>query len=187
MAPPLILASGSAIRRQLLTQAGVDHQVQVARIDEQMIKDAMQAEQASPRDIADALAEMKARKISEKNPGALVLGCDQVLDHRGDMLSKPQTPEQAIQQLSDLRGDRHALLSARIPSPSPPCEAACLVQEGQPVPFTLPKAVVPNTHDRAVGQASSLRTFEPGASSSSKGGKNVFGQGGLGKETNYTK
>lgn len=95
--------------------------------------------------------------------------------------SFPEGFESALQRC------RHALLSTRIPSPSPPCEAACLVQEGQPVPFTLPKAVFPNTHDRAVGQASSLRTFEPGASSSSKGGKNVFGQGGLGKETNYTK
>ena len=114
MPTPLVLASGSAIRAQLLRQAGVPHRVEVARVDEDMIKTALQAEGAPPRDIADALAEMKARRISEKNPGVLVLGCDQVLDHRGDMLSKPESPEDAIAQLSRLQDDRHALLSAAV-------------------------------------------------------------------------
>ena len=109
---PFILASGSEIRHKLLDQAGVQHQIAKPRVDEDMIKAALLAEDATPRDIADALAEMKATKISEKNPGALVLGCDQVLDHRGTLLSKPQTTQDAINQLQALRGDRHSLMSA---------------------------------------------------------------------------
>ena len=114
MSIPLILASGSEIRHKMLRQAAVDHTVQVARVDEEMIKHSLIAEGAPPRDIADALAEMKAAKVSEKNFGALVLGCDQVLEHRGALLSKPQSPDHAIEQLTGLRGDRHTLLSAAV-------------------------------------------------------------------------
>ncbi|WP_187428475.1 7-methyl-GTP pyrophosphatase [Roseobacter fucihabitans] len=114
MPHPLILASGSDVRAQLLRQACVSFTAQPARVDEDMIRDAMLAEAASPRDIADTLAEMKARKISDKNPNALVLGCDQVLDHNGDMMSKPETPEDAEAQLTSLRNDRHSLLSAAV-------------------------------------------------------------------------
>lgn len=110
----LILASGSSIRTQLLHQATVPHDVIIAQVDEEMIKEALVADAALPRDIADALAEMKARKVSDKNPGALVLGCDQVLDHRGVLLSKPKDQADAIAQLTALRGDRHSLLSAAV-------------------------------------------------------------------------
>jgi septum formation protein len=114
MTGKFILASASNIRSQLLAQAGLEHSVQPARIDEETIRDALVAEAASPRDIADALAEMKARKISEKQPGALVLGCDQVLDHRGRLLGKPETAAEALKQLKAMRGDRHTLLSAAV-------------------------------------------------------------------------
>jgi septum formation protein len=110
----LILASGSEIRRQLLTNAGVPFTVQKARIDEIMIRDSLEAEEAKPRDIADTLAEMKAQKVSEKNPGALVLGCDQVLEFDGQILSKPRDIEEAREQLLSLRGQRHMLLSAAV-------------------------------------------------------------------------
>ncbi len=122
MPQPLILASGSEIRASLLRQARVDHRVEVARIDEEMIKAALLAEDAPPRDIADTLAEMKARKVSEKNPGALVLGCDQVLDHAGQLLSKAKDSSDAITQLTKLSGDRHSLLSA-----------AVICEDGQPI------------------------------------------------------
>ncbi len=118
----LILASGSKIRAQLLQNANVRFDVHPARVDEAMIKQSLEAEQAKPRDVADALAEMKARKVSEKHPGALVLGCDQVLDHGGQILSKPETPDAAGAQLRALRGDRHMLLSA-----------AVIVENGTPV------------------------------------------------------
>jgi septum formation protein len=110
----IILASGSAIRTQMLTQAAVPHDVQVARVDEDMIKASMVAEGAPPRDIADALAEMKAAKVSEKNPDSLVIGCDQVLEHAGKLLNKPETAEEALSQLQAMRGDRHTLLSAAV-------------------------------------------------------------------------
>jgi septum formation protein len=122
MTVPIILASGSAIRAQLLRKAGVPFEVTIPRIDEDAIKASMVAEAAKPRDIADALAEMKARKVSDKTPGAMVLGCDQVLDFGGTLLSKPLSPEDALTQLTAMRGARHMLLSA-----------AVIYQDGQPI------------------------------------------------------
>ena len=110
----LILASGSAIRRSLLEQAGLTPEVIPARIDEEMIKLSLLGEGATPREVADTLAEMKARKISEKNPGRLVLGCDQVLDLEGQLLNKPASRDDAKTQLQVMRGKRHLLLSAAV-------------------------------------------------------------------------
>lgn len=107
-----MLASGSKIRAELLRNAGIDFSVMLPRVDEESIKAALLADEATPRDVADALAEMKARKVSDKNPGALVIGCDQVLEHRGALLSKAATKEEAEHQLKALRNDRHSLLSA---------------------------------------------------------------------------
>ena len=112
MARQIVLASGSAIRGQMLSNAGIAFEAIVPRVDEEMIKMALQAEQATPRDIADTLAETKARKIGGKHPDKLVIGCDQVLDIEGQILSKPQTPEEVKEQLKALRGKRHSLLSA---------------------------------------------------------------------------
>ncbi len=122
MTVPIVLASGSVIRAQLLRNAGVPFSVQIARVDEDTAKRALMAEGAPPRDVADALAEMKARKISDKVPGTMVLGCDQVLDFEGQMLSKPETPEEALAQLKAMRGKRHMLLSA-----------AVIYQDGEPI------------------------------------------------------
>lgn len=122
MSAHIILASGSEIRAQLLRNAGIDIEVTPARVDEASIKASLLAEAAPPRDIADALAEAKARKISGKHPDALVLGCDQVLDFNGEILSKPETAEQALTQLSEMRGKRHMLLSA-----------AVIYREGEPI------------------------------------------------------
>lgn len=112
MSQPLILASGSPIRAQLMMQAGLAFEVMHPRVDEEMVRDALLAEGASPRDLADALAELKSLRISEKRPEALVIGCDQVLDLEGRVLSKPESREAAREQLLDLRGKRHSLLSA---------------------------------------------------------------------------
>lgn len=111
---PLILASGSEIRQSLLRQAGVSFDVVKARVDELAIRDALLAEGASPRDIADALAEMKARKVSDKHPDALVIGCDQVLDFDGRLIGKPDTVEALRSELQKMRGGRHQLLSAAV-------------------------------------------------------------------------
>lgn len=112
MPQPLILASGSSIRAQMLRQAGLEFEVIRPAVDEDMLRDAMLSEGASPRDLADALAEMKALRVSEKRPEALVIGCDQVLDLGGQVLTKPTTREDATAQLRALRGKRHSLLSA---------------------------------------------------------------------------
>jgi septum formation protein len=109
---PLILASGSAVRCRLLHDAGVPVEVVVPRVDEESVRDALVAEGAPPRDVADALAELKARRVAEKSPGAFVIGCDQVLDFEGRILAKAATHDEARAQLALLNGKRHKLHSA---------------------------------------------------------------------------
>ncbi len=111
---PLLLASASSIRLQLLRNAGLEVTAQPARIDEDAIRRALQADAATPRDIADALAEMKARKLAEKNPDALVLGCDQILAFKGQVFGKPETPDEARRQLTGFRDQTHQLISALV-------------------------------------------------------------------------
>lgn len=106
----------------MLRAAGLVVEVESPRVDEDSLKAALLAEEASPRDVADTLAEAKARKLGQRHPGKLVLGCDQVLDHAGGMLSKPKTREEAREQLLLLRGQTHRLLSA-----------AVLYHEAQPI------------------------------------------------------
>lgn len=110
----IILASGSEIRQTLLRNAAVPFEVVVGRIDEESVKDALVQEGAAPRDIADALAEGKARKVSMKHPDALVIGCDQTLSFKGRLISKPRNMAEARAQLSEMRGERHKLLSAAV-------------------------------------------------------------------------
>lgn len=110
----IILASGSDIRQSLLRNAGIAFDVSVAKIDEEMVKDALISEGATPRDVADALAEGKARKVSMRNPGALVIGCDQTLSFKGRLISKAKTIEEARALLGQMRGERHKLLSAAV-------------------------------------------------------------------------
>lgn len=112
MPRPLILASGSEIRLQLLLKAGLDVSARVASIDEAMIRAGLESEGGNPRDIADTLAEMKAARVAAKCPEALVLGCDQVLEFRHQVWAKPQTSAEARAQLIALRGQTHKLLSA---------------------------------------------------------------------------
>ncbi|MGR3821090.1 MAG: Maf family protein [Salipiger marinus] len=122
MNPHLILASGSQIRADLLRAAGVPFTVTIPRVDESSIRAALEAEGASPRDMADALAEYKARRVSDRQPGAFVLGCDQILTCDGVIYAKPESPEDARAQLLRLRGQRHQLMSA-----------AVIYQDGEPV------------------------------------------------------
>lgn len=119
---PFILASGSVIRAEMLRNVGVSLEAVVARVDEGSIKSALLSEGAPARDIADALAEMKARRVAAKNPEALVLGADQVLVCEGMMFDKPDSIGAARSQLETLRGKTHELLSA-----------AVIVEDGTPV------------------------------------------------------
>lgn len=110
----IILASGSEIRAQLLTNAGLTFETSVIRVDEEAIRASLQAEQASPRDIADTLAELKAQRVASRHPDALVIGCDQILALGQDIFSKPHSPDDALTQLKTLRGQKHHLLSAAV-------------------------------------------------------------------------
>lgn len=111
----IILASQSAARRAMLDAAGVAHEALPARIDEDGITAGLLAEAASPERIADALAELKAVKISRAHPGRLVLGSDTVvLAADGNLLAKPETAARAAVQLRQLSGTTHRLLSAAV-------------------------------------------------------------------------
>jgi septum formation protein len=91
-------------------------------VDEDAIKQSLMVEDASPRDVADALAEMKAKRVAAKHPEALVIGCDQVLALGREIYDKPESPEEAFTQLKTLAGQKHQLLSA-----------AVIYHEGKPV------------------------------------------------------
>ena len=111
----LVLASQSASRRAMLTAAGVPHEAVAAQVDEEAAKAALLAAKVAPRDLADALAELKALKVSKLDPGALVLGGDSVvaLDD-GTILGKPESREQAAEHLRRLSGRHHDLISAAV-------------------------------------------------------------------------
>jgi len=114
MVQPFVLASQSTIRATLLQNAGVPFTTSAARIDEDLVRSSLEAEGASPRDVADTLAELKAQKVAAKMPGALVLGCDQVLAFDRKVISKAASSDEAIEILSQLRGKTHQLLSAAV-------------------------------------------------------------------------
>lgn len=118
----LILASTSTIRATLLQAAGLSIEQQNPRVDEHAIRAALAAEKTPPRDIADALADAKARKISLRFDDQLVLGCDQVLVHQDALIEKCEDIVQARHLLSALRAQTHQLFSA-----------ACLYHRGQPI------------------------------------------------------
>lgn len=111
---PLLLASASAIRLTLLQNAGLSVTAHPARIDEVAIRAGLAAEAAKPRDVADALAEIKARKLAARHPGALVLGCDQILAFNDQIFAKPETRDAARDQLQTLRGHSHHLHTALV-------------------------------------------------------------------------
>jgi septum formation protein len=110
----LILASGSATRLSMLQSAGLSVVPQPVRLDESTLRHSLVAEGATARDIADTLAEMKARKASDRHPDALVLGCDQTLELGNEVFGKPDSVEAARAQLMELRGQTHRLFSAAV-------------------------------------------------------------------------
>ena len=109
----IVLASTSASRRAMLTAAGVAHEALPALVDEDAIKAGLG--EVAPRDLADALAEMKAIKVSKRVPGTLVLGGDSVVAvEDGTLLDKPVDRADAEQHLKLLSGKRHDLYSAAV-------------------------------------------------------------------------
>ena len=114
MTTPIILASASDIRSQLLRNADIEHEVIPARIDEETIKASLASEGATPSVMADVLAEQKAKKISVKYPNAFVIGSDQILDFQGQACSKSLSAECLAEFLTKLRGKNHTLYSAAV-------------------------------------------------------------------------
>lgn len=111
----IVLASQSPARRAMLMAAGVAHEAVPAHVDEDGVTAGLLAEKASPERIADALAELKAVKISRKLPGLLVLGADSVVvTADGTLINKPETRANAELQLRQLAGTTHRLLSAAV-------------------------------------------------------------------------
>jgi septum formation protein len=119
----MILASTSASRRAMLEAAKVPFRAEASGVDEEAATEALVAEGATPRALADALAELKAIRVSRRHPGTLVLGADQVLAFEdGTRLEKPLTRARLAVQLAQLSGRRHSLFSA-----------AVLARDGQPL------------------------------------------------------
>lgn len=108
----IVLASKSPARTAVLKAAGVPFETAVAGVDESAVKNGLLAEGQGPRNVADALAELKAVKISRARPGDLVIGADQTLDLDGQLFDKVETMAEARERLQLLRGKTHKLHSA---------------------------------------------------------------------------
>ncbi|UAK24648.1 Maf family protein [Sphingomonas nostoxanthinifaciens] len=111
----LILASQSASRRAMLEAAGVPFTAEAAGVDEAAVKESLAADGVDGRALADALAELKAVKLSRRYPDALVLGCDStVATADGTLIDKAETRDEARAQLRMLAGTTHRLSSAAV-------------------------------------------------------------------------
>lgn len=110
----LVLASRSAGRRTMLENAGVIFDVDAANVDEDAVKDALRAEQAPVERAAEALAELKARRVSGRHPGALVLGADSMLECEGRWFDKAQSMAEAREHLLALSGREHRLVTSAV-------------------------------------------------------------------------
>ena len=108
----IILASKSEVRKKILDQNGIRCEVVPANINEELIKDSLLKEKASPEIISKNLAELKANKISEKKHNHLVLGADSVIDLKGELISKPKSRDEAFAILKKLNGQKHQLISS---------------------------------------------------------------------------
>ena len=108
----IILASRSGVRKKILNQNGINCEVIPADVDEEMVKESLLKEKATPETISKNLAELKANKVSEKKPNEFVLGADSIIDLNGKLISKPKNREDAIKILEKLNGQKHHLISS---------------------------------------------------------------------------
>ena len=108
----IILASKSEVRKKILLENGISCNVEPSKVDEDVIKESLLKEGATPEIISKNLAELKANKISNKNPNELVLGADSVIDLDGQIISKPKSREEAFNILKKMRGKSHFLISS---------------------------------------------------------------------------
>lgn len=108
-APPVVLASASAARAAMLAAAGLDVHCHAAAVDEESLKASLKSEGATPAQIAETLAELKAQRVSAKYEGALVIGADQMLSCNDVWFDKPADRDHAAAQLRALAGKTHTL------------------------------------------------------------------------------
>ena len=108
----MILASKSKVRKQILDENNIKCRVEPSNVDENIIKDSLIKEKATPTTISKNLAELKASKVSLKNTETLVLGADSVIDLEGELISKPENREEAYKILQKLNGKKHNLVSS---------------------------------------------------------------------------
>ena len=108
----LILASKSKVRKKILDENNISVKVQPSTIDEEPIKKSLLKEKATPEIISKNLAEIKANRVSQKNSDILVLGADSVIDLNGELISKPENREEALNILKKLNGKKHDLVSS---------------------------------------------------------------------------
>jgi len=108
----LVLASASPSRRAMLQAAGLDCVIDPPAVDEDSIKQAMRADGAGPADVAEALAEMKAKQVSRRHPNAMVVGADQMLECGTVWFDKPVDRDHARGHLQALRGKSHRLIAS---------------------------------------------------------------------------
>ena len=108
----IILASKSGVRKQILDQYGVNCEVLPANVDEDIVKESLLKEKATPEVISKNLAELKANKVSSKKLDEIVLGADSVIDLNGELISKPKNRIEALKILQKLNGKKHQLISS---------------------------------------------------------------------------
>ena len=108
----IILASKSKVRKEILDKNNILNDVEPSNVDEEIIKQSLIKEKASPEIISKNLAELKANKVSEKKKESLVLGADSVIDLDGELISKPENRSEALEILKKLNGKKHNLISS---------------------------------------------------------------------------
>ena len=108
----LILASKSKVRKEILDKNNILNEVEPSNVDEEIVKQSLLKERASPKIISKNLAELKANKVSKKRNEILVLGADSVIDLNGELISKPKDRKEALEILKKLNGRKHKLISS---------------------------------------------------------------------------
>ena len=112
MLSKIILASKSKVRKKILDKNNIETIVEPSNVDEDIVKVSLLKEKASPEIISKNLAELKANKISMKKTDEIVLGADSVIDLNGELISKPESREEAMEILKKLNGKIHFLISS---------------------------------------------------------------------------
>jgi septum formation protein len=108
----IILASKSKVRKDILEKNNIESIVEPSNVDEEIVKLSLIKEKASPEIISKNLAELKANKVSIKKTDQIVLGADSVIDLDGELISKPESREEAMIILKKLNGKSHSLISS---------------------------------------------------------------------------